>query len=68
MYISNFVQDLFNDNSLYTPNNYITVKDAAYDLEQFRAEGWDFEPITPEEYAEQWNRLVKEDAAYRLGF
>ena len=68
MTISEFVETLFDNHRLYTPNDYMTVEDAAYDLEQFRAEGWDFIPddITPEAYAAHWNFLVKQDAESRL--
>lgn len=40
----------------------MTVEDAAYDLENFRADGVDLpEGITPEAYAEAWNEAVTED-------
>lgn len=40
----------------------ITVEDAAYDLENFRADGVDLpDGITAESYAEAWNEAVTED-------
>ena len=39
----------------------ITVEDAALDLRNFRAEGWDLpDDITPEAYAEIWNGFLPE--------
>ena len=40
----------------------ITVEDAAYNLENFRADGVDLpNGITPETYAEAWNDAVSYD-------
>lgn len=41
--------------------NGYTVEDAAADLENFRADGWDLpDDITPEEFAAAMNEVVKE--------
>lgn len=56
-----FVADLF-DNALDSAP--MTTDIAAEDLSRFRAEdGWDVpEDLTPEEYAEIWNRFCSEEA------
>lgn len=45
----------------YTPE-IMTVEDAAYDIENFKAEGWEDIPeeLTPEVYASLWNEMVRE--------
>lgn len=59
MTVSEFVQDLF-DSCMVTPV-YMTINEAADDLDNFTAEEWDLpEGITPELYAEAWNALVQE--------
>lgn len=53
-----FVADLF-DNADATP---ITSEVASSELNMFRREGWDVpEDLTPEEFAEIWNRFCEEE-------
>lgn len=55
-----FVADLF-DNALDASP--MTTDIAAEDLSRFRAEGWDVpEDLTPNEYAEIWNRFCSEES------
>lgn len=55
-----FVADLF-DNAL--DSSPMTTDIAAEDLDRFRAEGWEVpEDITPNEYAEIWNRFCSEES------
>lgn len=57
MTISEFVQDLF-DSFRDTPEP-LDIETAAADLDNFRSDGWPLpDDITPEAYAEEWNRLV----------
>jgi len=54
-----FVRNLFDADSNGVGR--LSVEDAAQDLRNFRAEGWDLpEDITPETYAEIWNGFVPE--------
>ena len=54
-----FVADLF-DNAIDAAP--MTVEIAAADLDNFRNEGWDVpEDLTPEEYADIWNRFSAQE-------
>ena len=58
MTVYDFVVDLFN--SCREGAEPMTIDDAAADIENFKREGWQLpEGITPEEYAETWNKLCK---------
>lgn len=54
-----FVAELFDNVQDHEP---MTAEQAAFDLNMFRREeGWNIpEDITPEEYAEIWNRFCEE--------
>lgn len=58
MTIREFVNNLYlNCSSDHEP---MTVEDAAYDIENFIAEGWELpEGLTAEAYAEAWNETIK---------
>lgn len=65
MTTSEFVRNLY-DTCGNGPEG-MTVNDAAEDIRNYRAEDWDLpEDITPEEYAEVWNRCCAEDLAERM--
>ena len=58
-----FVEQLFNECRYGV--DLMTVDDARDDLEAFRQEGYDLpEGITPEEYSEIWNDLVRKQQSY----
>lgn len=58
MTILEFVSNLFDAHPV-TPER-MTIEQAEKDLQNFRREGWELpNDITPAEYMEEWNALIK---------
>lgn len=64
MTIAEFTQDLYQDSVWSYGPTPMTLEDAAYNLEQYQAEGLPMpESITPRQFCRTWNQLY----AYDIG-
>ena len=62
MTITEFVRNLWENDSYGNDSTLMDLETAKYDLKMFADEGWDLpEDITPENFMETWNEIVREN-------